>query len=644
MQSNQETLATVVRDLRYRLERIVARKASADAQPADADRIIIDPESQAWSALSAVVDGFGLSTFERDILLLCLAMELDPEIEALCGRANGDPRRAFPTFGLALAMLSEAHWSALAPDAPLRRWRLIEVGTGPSLMASSLRIDERIMLFLLGIESLDRRLLDLVGPLESGHPAMDSISGAARKIAAILEQGDTARPVIQLHGINPDAMRAVALAVGSAFGMKIYTLPATNIPAGIDDQLGIALLWERETMLGGGILVIEAGDESQEARAAATSLIERMRSSVLLTIGREPLLIAQRGSSAIEIATSPAEGRLLWREALASIAVDPETMVPTLTSQFNLTHEHIRSAVDEVAGMVDADPTVDPAAELWSACRRQSRGRLDDLAQRIDPRAGWEDLVLPDAQKQMLRQIVAQVRRRTKVQEEWGFGGRSARGLGTTVLFAGASGTGKTLSAEVIAGELKLDLYQIDLSNVVSKYIGETEKNLRRIFDAADESGAILLFDEADALFGKRSEVKDSHDRYANLEVSYLLQRIEAYRGLAILTTNMKQALDQAFLRRIRFILSFEYPDAAQRAEIWWRTIPPGTPTDGLNFSKLSSLNVAGGAIWNITLQAAYLAADADEPIRMHHLLQATRIEYAKMEKSLTDAEVQGWI
>jgi SpoVK/Ycf46/Vps4 family AAA+-type ATPase len=211
-------------------------------------------------------------------------------------------------------------------------------------------------------------------------------------------------------------------------------------------------------------------------------------------------------------------------------------------------------------------------------------------------------------------------------------------------LFAGPSGTGKTMAAEVIAGELGLDLYRIDLSAVVSKYIGETEKNLRRVFDAAESGGAVLLFDEADALFGRRSEVKDSHDRYANIEVSYLLQRMESYRGLAILTTNLKQSLDVAFVRRLRFIVQFPYPDAAHREQIWRNMFPPETPVEGLDFSRLAALNVAGGSIRNIALNAAFLAADAGEPVRMRHLLAATEAEAVKLERPLIDREIAGWV
>jgi SpoVK/Ycf46/Vps4 family AAA+-type ATPase len=280
---------------------------------------------------------------------------------------------------------------------------------------------------------------------------------------------------------------------------------------------------------------------------------------------------------------------------------------------------------------------------LWEACRVESRRRLDGLAERINPRATWDDMVLPEAPLQILREIATQVKQRMKVYETWGFASKISRGLGLTALFVGHSGTGKTMAAEVLVNELHLDLYRIDLSQVVSKYIGETEKNLQRVFQAAEEGGAILLFDEADALFGKRSEVKDSHDRYANIEVSYLLQRMEEYHGLAILTTNMKEALDTAFLRRLRFIIQFPFPGAEQRKEIWRHIFPVDTPVEKLDFDKLARLNISGGNIRNIALYAAFLAAEANESVAMKHLLRATRVEYSKLEISLTDSEIRGW-
>ncbi len=262
----------------------------------------------------------------------------------------------------------------------------------------------------------------------------------------------------------------------------------------------------------------------------------------------------------------------------------------------------------------------------------------------MDSGAEWDELVLPQMEKQVLRDAADQLRHRTKVYEKWGFGGKGKRGLGISALFAGGSGTGKTMAAEVLAREMRLDLYRIDLSAVVSKYIGETEKNLGRVFDAAEMGGVILLFDEADAIFGKRSEVKDARDRHANMEVAYLLQRMEAYPGLSILTTNLKNSIDQAFLRRIRFIVQFPFPDANQRAEIWRRVFPKNTPTEGLDARKLARLNVAGGNIRNIALNAAFIAAQAGEVVQMQHILQAAKSEYTKMERPLTDNEVKGWV
>jgi SpoVK/Ycf46/Vps4 family AAA+-type ATPase len=258
--------------------------------------------------------------------------------------------------------------------------------------------------------------------------------------------------------------------------------------------------------------------------------------------------------------------------------------------------------------------------------------------------ADWDNLILPEKELNTLREIAIHVRQRSKVYESWGFISKIKSGLGISALFSGQSGTGKTMSAEVLGNTLNLDVYRIDLSSIVSKYIGETEKNLHRVFDVAEVGGAILLFDEADALFGKRSDVKDSHDRYANMQVSYLLQKIESYRGLAILTTNLKTSIDPAFLRRLRFVVQFPFPDIAQREEIWKRMFPQKTPTEKLDFKKLSNLNVAGGNIRNIAINAAFLAAEANEPVMMKHILQAAKSEYVKLERPMTDNEVRGWI
>ena len=354
-----------------------------------------------------------------------------------------------------------------------------------------------------------------------------------------------------------------------------------------------------------------------------------------------------RSTLALDVEPPPtAEQRQLWQAALGPAAERLNGTLDTLAAHFSLGAPAIRAAAARARG---ADPDGMPSDadlpnRLWEACRAEARPRLDDLAQRIEPVATWDDLVLPALQTQMLRDIALHVRHRMRVYETWGFAAKSSRGLGISALFAGPSGTGKTMDAEVLAGALRLDLYRIDLSRVVSKYIGETEKNLARVFDAAEAGGAVLLFDEADALFGKRSEVRDSHDRYANIEVSYLLQRMESYRGLAILTTNLKSSLDDAFLRRLRFVVAFPFPDARLRAEIWRRAFPAATPTDGLDPEKLARLNVTGGHIRNVALGATFLAADADEPVRMEHLLRAARAEYVKLERPLTDSETRGWL
>lgn len=276
---------------------------------------------------------------------------------------------------------------------------------------------------------------------------------------------------------------------------------------------------------------------------------------------------------------------------------------------------------------------------LWSASLDESRPRLDRLAQLIDTKATWADLVLPNDETALLRQIADQVRQRSTVYDAWGFRATMSRGFGINALFAGGSGTGKTMAAEVLANDLRLSLHRIDLSAVVSKYIGESEKNLRRLFDAAEDAGCILFFDEADALFGKRSEVKDSHDRYANIEINYLLQRMEAYRGLAILATNMKSALDPAFLRRLRFVVNFPFPGVAERKAIWQKVFPSSTPTASLDYDRLARLNLTGGHIHNIGLNAAFLAAQTGGAVTMPVILDAARTEFRKLDKAINEAD-----
>jgi hypothetical protein len=593
-------------------------------------------------ALDSVCELFGLSSFERDLLLLCAGVELDSGLANLCA-AQGDSRRCFPTFGLALAALAEPHWSALMPTAALRRWRLIEVGSGDSLTGSSLQIDERVLHHLIGLSYVDPRLRGLVERVIPPADLPPSHIELAERIANFATRATESPPpaIINLCAGDDLEKRGIAAFACARLGVQLHLMKSADVPAGFSEREALSRLWEREAALGGLALLVscEDADNIRPVRA----FLGNVR-SLLLVVSREPIYLHDRDVIRLDVnRPRRAEQEFLWREALGPLAARVDGQLPVLVSQFNLSVQGVRAASATIKQKLDAQDQGTPGTELWDACRAQARSRLDNLGQRIEPAATWDDLVLPEQQRQTLRDIAAHVRRRPKVYEEWGFAAKSARGLGISALFAGPSGTGKTMSAEVLANELRLDLYRIDLSQVVSKYIGETEKNLRLVFDAAEEGGAILLFDEADALFGKRSEVKDSHDRYANIEVSYLLQRMETYRGLSILTTNMKQALDTAFLRRIRFIVQFPFPDAEHRAEIWRRVFPSCTPTDGLDFERLGRLAVPGGNIRNIALNAAFLAADSGQPVRMWHLLRAAHTEYSKLDKTPSDAEVRGW-
>ncbi len=484
---------------------------------------------------------FRLSPFERDLLLWCAGAEVDGRFET-------------PTFGAALSALDGGHWDALAPAAPLRHWRLIEVGAGSALVNRPLRIDERVLHHLIGVTCLDPRLDGVleVRP-EAGPSEADDAFGEAKG-------------VVLLVGGDEEARQRAAGSMAAAQGRLLLVLPHDRLPQPGPDNAFLARLVEREVALLGGLLFIPSADVAPGLNA----------------------FVRELGCTVVIGGYAP------------GVPVDERRIVPGGGS-----------------------------------------AQLSELADRIEPYAGWADLVLPEPSVQALRELAGQVRHRTTVYADWGMGG--PRGQGITALFTGESGTGKTLAAEVLAAELGLDLYRIDLASVVSKYIGETEKNLKRVFDAAESSDAVLLFDEADAIFGRRSEVRDSHDRYANLEISYLLQRMETYRGLAVLTTNLRGALDRSFMRRLRFVVPFPFPDAAARARIWRLMLPPRVPVSDLDFERLARLQLSGGNIRTVALNAAFLAADAGGPVSMAHLLSAARREYAKLEKPLTEAEIGGW-
>lgn len=614
-------------------------------------------------AFEQISERFKLSEFEFYILVFCAAIELDLRFPGLCTKAYNDENYYYPTFGLILRALPNPHWSALAHDGALRYWKLIDLGSGNSLLNKQLFIDERILHYLRGIQTTDPLLTGLTElPSDRPNQLMPSHQSLAEKIAALwhLSSSQDIPPIVQLCGSEIEDKIDIAQVVCHELKRGISLLNCDRIPLNSNDLTSFTRRLQRECILEHRALLLNCDDtdlSDPEQRAALNQLLEEFSGFIIITT-RVPLQELKCKMIRFDIPKpEPQEQLITWQASVDELKTQLNgqgTLIPNseqlsqdlqaLTSQFYLSTSTIRSACTAVIGQLTTQSAVSFKQALWESCRTQARPGLDKLAERIESKLTWEDLVLPPLQKHTLEQISAHVRQKAKVYENWGFAAKNRRGLGITALFSGPSGTGKTLAAGVLANELNLDLYKIELSSVVGKYIGETEKSLQRIFDAAESGGVILLFDEADSIFGKRSEVKDSKDRYANLEVSYLLQRMESYSGLAILTTNLQSNLDSAFLRRLRFVTQFSLPDAAHREKIWQRIFPSNTPTQGLDFKKLAQLNTAGGNIRIIALNAAFVAADAGEAVQMKHILGATQTEYEKLSKSLTSVEVAGWI
>ena len=590
------------------------------------------------SAIDHICELFGMTAFERDTLLLCAGVDMDSGVAALCGEALGHSQRNQATFGLAMAIFPDAEWSALLPTRPLRAFRLIEVAAASQgLTSASLRIDERVLHYLAGLDALDTRLAAWVQEPTASHRIAPSHLQIASQSIPFLDSGARQGLVLHLCGDDPQGQEDVASALAGRLDRRLFVARSGELPAvGVDlDQF--ASLWARDARLLGALLLIQCAPAG--ITPAARQLVERIQGPVCVA-SRESLRFDRPFIRSEVGKPSPPEQKQLWETALGDGAADLGGTLDELSEQFRLSARTIATA-GQLASSGGAQPTRDA---LWETCKTLCRPKLEDLAQRMVGGATWEDLVLPETQQRTLKQLTTQVRHQMTVYETWGFSAKSRRGLGVSALFTGESGTGKTLAAEVIAHELRLDLYRIDLSSVISKYIGETEKNLKQLFDVAEEGGVMLLFDEADALFGKRSEVHDSHDRYANIEVGYLLQRMEAFAGLAILTTNLKASLDKAFQRRLRFIVHFPFPDLGQREQIWARAFPSATPTQELDFRKLAQLNMTGGNIRNIALNSAFLAAADARPVVMQHVLHAARLESSKIERPLADAEIRGWV
>ena len=686
MENNDEYLAKALAWLRWRLSQFAQlpeTEMPEETEKPTAEGVNPPP------ALILLSQKLGLSRFEEEVLLLCVAMELDTSIARLCAKAQDNPHQPYPTFALALSLFDDPVWDAFSWESPLRYWRLIEIhqsGVQP-LTTSGLRIDERILNYIKGLNSLDDRLVSLLIPLETEEWDVElppSQQTVGETIIQQLEQTHRGQrlPVIQLVGADSLSKQLVAQQVAAQLERYVYRLPVELLPTQAGELETVARLWHRESLLLPLALYLDAqevdGKSSSEGKALPLHRFLARSGGILLLSTREVRQNLGLPTRVVDVdKPTPSEQQAAWNEALDSVADGTPQL---LAGQFNLNLLTIEQIAQQVVAetpdleinrrytQTDADepenyprPSArqllqvgEPAQRtassicgskshiqnrLWYACLASTRPQLDTLAQRLDAKATWNDIVLPAEETNLLHQIADQIRQRSIVYQDWGFHNRMNRGMGISALFAGESGTGKTMAAEVIANDLHLNLYRIDLSAVVNKYIGETEKNLRRLFDAAEDGGAILFFDEADALFGKRSEVRDSHDRHANIEVNYLLQRLEAYRGLAILATNLKSSLDHAFMRRLRFIVNFPFPGVAERQVMWEKVFPPETPTKDLDFNRLARWNLTGASIHNVALNAAFLAAHAGTGITMALVLAAARSEFRKLDRPVNEAD-----
>ncbi len=595
-------------------------------------------------ALPVLAERLGLSPFERDLLLLCIGMELDTRLPALCAQAQHDPARPYPTFALAFAVLDQPSWDALSPERPLRYWRLLEIhqpGALP-LIGAALSADERIVNFVKGMNYVDDRLMPLLTPLAPATlpPSQQVIADRVLDGLQRVPAGE-ALPAVQLLGGDSVSKQGIAQAVAAAFGAQAYRLSAELLPGAVAEQETLIRLWQRESQLLPIALYIDAAElERGDAAAAQVRRLMTRAGGLVFVDAHEPCAGSAADTVSVDVARPTAiEQRSLWQRLLGELA-GPHPQ--RLAGHFDFNLGKIEQIAHHALSAAQQQPET-LASALWQGALARTRPALDQLAQRIEPKASWSDLKLPVSEKDLLQQIADQVAQRSTVYDDWGFRARMNRGLSISALFAGESGTGKTMAAEVIAQELGLSLYRIDLSAVVSKYIGETEKNLRKLFDAAEDGGSILFFDEADALFGKRSEVKDSHDRYANIEVNYLLQRLESFRGLAILATNQKGALDSAFLRRLRFVVNFPFPGVAERKAIWASAFPAQLPIAPLDLDRLARLALSGGSIQGIALNAAFMAAKAGVQIGMPLILDAARAEFRKLDKPVNETDFR-WL
>ena len=588
---------------------------------------------------------FGLGAFECDVLLLCAAPEFDADFQALFGYVQDNIKRDTPTMHLACALFGAQQDSVRQMsarfniNAPLRRYRLIQLREAPVPIAlRPLFLPERILDYLRGINHLDTDLQQHVVPLPS--PLLSpTIEAAGRRVADAVERGRAQGvfPLVNVIGDKDGGQREVASQSAKNLRLTLFELDPASIVE--HDLMALTALMEREALLAQAAFFIDmtrADELSGRMKRLLNVLLSQ--TGVLLFLGHRQRVEDAPRLINFHLSRYSSQDRVsLWQSALDDEA--PLIDIPRIVQQFRFGPTGVRQAAatarDNAAVQNGNGQPPQPISteDVWAACRQQSEWQLDDLAQRIDPACGWDDLVLQTDALAHLHEIAQQVHHRYRVYVAWGYEQKLNRGSGISALFTGASGTGKTMAAEILANELDLPLYRIDLAGVVNKYVGETEKNLRRIFAAAEESGTILFFDEADALFGKRTDVKDSHDRYANIEVNYLLQLMENYSGLAILATNRRQSLDRAFLRRLRFVVDFPFPTMDSRRRILQRVFPEQVPVGRLDYNRLAQMEIAGGNIHTIALNATFLAAADGGVVEMRHFIAAARREYAKIDK-----------
>lgn len=620
-----------------------------------------DDEDGRNAPLLRIVRLFGLTEFECDVLLLALASEWDLRYERLMGFVQDDVTKKRPSVDLALRLLCVdpddrlSARTAFAPDSPLLQHRLIQVVEDTQrhtpLLARFIKLDERIVNELLGQATVD----DAVAPFVTLSVPTRSFADLVLPAKLLAQLRQTMQPqgggmVLALQGGYGSGRRAIADALCTEHNIPLLhvdldsMIASTLAPEEAMQRIG------REALLRGAAILWHDADRLLHDerfvtwRAALLALLDRGQCYSFLALG-EPWeargVLRRSPFLRIELpAPSYSERERLWQQRLDGDSPG-DAALQALASTFRLSGGQIRDAVAMARSRARWHEGAIRLEDFQAACRAQSSGKLDSLAHRINTTYTWDDIVLPPDQAGMLREIVAQVRHRRTVLETWGFERRLAMGKGVNVLFAGPSGTGKTMAAEIIAADLGLELYKVDLSSMVSKFIGETEKNLERIFTAAREANAILFFDEADAIFGKRSEVKDAHDRYANIEVGYLLQKMESYDGVVILATNLRKNLDDAFIRRLHVAIDFPFPEDPDRLRIWQKAFPAEAPLAAdVDFAFLARrFKFTGGNIRNIALLGAYLAAETGGPITMMHLIHATKREYQKLGKLITEGD-----